>query len=84
MTREKKNKKWYFKRGTKGWDCAQPVLTEKEEEKEEERLQKPNLSMQNALTRGKRRRIVEEEEEKMGEALDLQHSLEAICKWLCL
>lgn len=40
------------------------------------RLGMPKLSKQNAPTRGKRRRRVEEEEEKVR----MQHSVEAICE----
>lgn len=54
----------------------------KEEDIEGEKFERPKLSIQNAPIRGKRRRIVEED--KMGEALALQHSVEAICELGCV
>lgn len=49
----------YLKRGRNGKDRAEPVL--REEERVGQRLDRPKLNMQNAPTRGKRRRIVLED-----------------------
>lgn len=58
----KQQQKKNLKRGAKGRDWAQPVLETDDdddgEEKVGQRLERPKLSMQNAPTRGKRRRSV--------------------------